>query len=46
MGVSSGKLPRRIKRGDEPCRNLAAAIMATAIGRVAVQTQSDGEGVE
>jgi hypothetical protein len=41
-----GERPRRIKREDEPCRNLAAAIMATAIGRVAVQTQSDGEGVE
>ena len=35
-----GERPRRIKREDEPCRNLAAAIMASAIGQVAVQTQS------
>jgi hypothetical protein len=37
---SPGERPRRIKREAEPCRNLASAIMATAIGRVAVQTQS------
>ena len=36
-----GERPRRIKWEDEPCRNLASAIMATAIGRVAVQTQSE-----
>jgi hypothetical protein len=41
-----GERPQRIKREDEPCRNLATAIMATAIGRVAVHTQSDAEGVE
>jgi hypothetical protein len=41
-----GERPRRIKREDEPCRNLVSAIMATAVGRVAVQTQSYGEGVE
>jgi hypothetical protein len=37
-----GERPQRIKREDEPCQNLVSAIMATAVGRVAVQTQSDG----
>ena len=37
-----GERPRRIKREEEPCRNLASAITATAIGRVAVQTRASG----
>jgi hypothetical protein len=36
-----GERPRRIARKDEPCRNLASAIMATAIGRVAVQRRAE-----
>jgi hypothetical protein len=36
-----GEKPRRIASKDEPCRNLASAIMAAAIGQVAVQTQSE-----
>lgn len=38
-----GERPLRIKREDEPCRNLASAIMATAIGRVAVQRRAEAE---
>lgn len=34
-----GERPQRIKREAEPCRNLASAIMAAAIGQVAVQTR-------
>jgi hypothetical protein len=36
-----GERPRRIKREEEPSRNLASAIMATAIGRVAVQQRAE-----
>jgi hypothetical protein len=38
-----GERPRRIARKDEPCRNLASAIMAGAIGRVAVQRRAEAE---
>jgi hypothetical protein len=41
-----GERSQRIRREEEPCRNLAAAIMATAIGQVAVQTQSYEEAEE
>jgi hypothetical protein len=36
-----GERPRRIKREEEPCRNLVSAILATAVGRVAVQRRTE-----
>jgi hypothetical protein len=38
-----GERPRRIKREEEPCRNLVSAIMATAIGRVASESYEEAE---
>lgn len=38
-----GERPQRIKREDEHCRNLASAIMATAIDQVAVQRRAEAE---
>jgi hypothetical protein len=38
-----GERPGRIKREEEPCRNLVSAIMATAIGRVASESYEEAE---